>query len=91
MRNFRKRLLTACLAAVIAVSAASMPAWSETEDTADIADAPAEEAASEAGDAEEDNGIYVTEAEAMEGICRKLSSRALCKREESHFHGRGQE
>ena len=68
MRNLRKRLLTACLAAVIAVSAASMPAWSASEDTADIADAPAEDAAAEAGDAEEEDGIYVTEAEAMEGM-----------------------
>ena len=65
MRNKRKRLLTACLAAVIAVSAASVPVWSDSEVTEDIADAPAEEAAAEAGVGEEDTGIHVTEAEAL--------------------------
>ena len=64
MQNIRKRLLTACLAAVIAVSAASMPVWSDNEDTADVADA-SDEAAGEQGAGEEDNGIYVTEEEAM--------------------------
>ena len=64
MQNIRKRLITACLAAVVAVSAASMPVWSDNEDTADIADA-SEEAAGEQGAGEEDNGTFVTEEEAM--------------------------
>lgn len=64
MQNIRKRLLTGCLAAVIAVSAASMPVWSDNEDTADVADA-SEETAGEQEAPEEDNGIYVTEEEAM--------------------------
>lgn len=66
MHSIRKKLLTACLAAVIAISAASVPIWSDSEDTADIADAPAEETASEAS--EEDNGIYVTEADALKDM-----------------------
>lgn len=64
MQNIRKRLLTACLAAVIAVSAASMPVWSDNEDTADIADA-SEEAAAEQDVGEEETGTFVTEEEAM--------------------------
>ena len=64
MQNIRKRLLTACLAAVIAVSAASMPVWSDNEDTADIADA-SEEAAAEQDAGEEETGTFVTEEEAM--------------------------
>ena len=65
MQNIRKRLLTACLAATVAISAASMPAWSDSEDTADIEDASAEEIASELGETREDNGIYVTEDEML--------------------------
>ncbi|MBR5090889.1 MAG: hypothetical protein IK093_15790 [Ruminiclostridium sp.] len=65
MLKIRKRLLTACLAAVITVSAASVPVWSESEGAEDIADASAEETAGEADVGEEDTGIYVTEAEAL--------------------------
>ena len=46
MQKMRKKLLSAALAAVIAVSAVQVPAWSE-ESPAEIADgaaAPAEEA-----------------------------------------------
>jgi hypothetical protein len=68
MQKIRKRLLAAGLAAVIGMSAASMPVWSDSEDTADIADASAEELAAEPEDEGEDNGIYVTEAEAMKDM-----------------------
>ena len=65
MQKFRKRLLTAVLAAVIAVSAASLPVWSDSEeepvDTAS-GDAAAQEAI------EEDSGVFVTEAEAFENM-----------------------
>ena len=65
MQNIRKRLLSVCLAAVISVSAASVPAWSDNEEEAAAADAQTGEGASEEAPAEEDNGIYVTEDEAF--------------------------
>lgn len=63
MQNIRKRLLTACLAAVISVSAASMPVWSDQEQPEASAEAAEETAAEDIG---EDNGIYVTEEQALE-------------------------
>ncbi len=65
MQSIRKRLLACCLAGIISVSAASVPVMSANEDTADIADAPAEDGAAEGEPEEEDNGIYVTEEQAL--------------------------
>lgn len=65
MQKIRKRLLTACLAAVMLFTAASVPAWSDSEDNADIADAPAAESDPGEGGTGEDDGIYVTEEQAL--------------------------
>ena len=63
MLKIRKKLMSAALAAVLAVSAASMPVWSDSEGAAAAAGESTDE-----GTVTEDNGIYVTEAEAMEGM-----------------------
>ncbi len=65
MQSIRKRLLACCLAAVISVSAASTAVLSVADDTADIADAPADDGAAAEEISEEDNGIYVTEEDAL--------------------------
>ena len=64
MHKIRKRLLAIGLAAVISVSAASISLTSVAEEPTDIEDAPAEDGGAAAG-GEEDNGIYVTEEEAL--------------------------
>ncbi|MCR4781064.1 MAG: hypothetical protein K5876_08220 [Ruminiclostridium sp.] len=66
MLKIRKKLMAAGLAALIATSAAAVPVWSEAGEAADAsaeaADAPAAEAV------EADDGTYVTEEEALEGM-----------------------
>lgn len=62
MLKIRKRLTAACLAAMIAASAASVPVWSDAEPATDV---QAEAGESSAEQIEEDDGIYVTEEQAL--------------------------
>lgn len=72
MQKMRKKLLSAALAAVIAVSAVQVPAWSE-ESPAEIADgaaAPAEEAVPAEGD-------FVSEEEAFAAMTKQAENGGL--------------
>ncbi len=66
MLKIRKKLMAAGLAALIATSAAAVPVWSEAGEAAE-ASAEAADAAS-AEPVAEDDGIYVTEEQALEGM-----------------------
>lgn len=63
MLKLRKKLLSASLAAIIAVSAASVPAWSESEDVA-TGDGATDDTTA-ADDATTETGTFVTEEEAF--------------------------
>jgi len=62
MLKLRKRLTAAGLAALIAATGAAVPVWSEAEQAADAQTAAEEASAEQIG---EDNGVYVTEEEAL--------------------------
>lgn len=72
MQKMRKKLLSAALAAVIAVSAVQVPAWSEEApaETADGAAAPAEEAVPAEGD-------FVSEEEAFAAMTKQAENGGL--------------
>lgn len=72
MQKMRKKLLSAALAAVIAVSAVQVPAWSEESpaETADGAAAPAEEAVPAEGD-------FVSEEEAFAAMTKQAENGGL--------------
>ena len=74
MLKLRKKLLSAALAATIAVSAAQVPVWSEDENTAP-ADAAANDAAEGVGAAAD--GVFVTEEEAFAGMTKMAENSNL--------------
>lgn len=79
MRKMRKKLLTAALAAVVAVSASQVPVWSE--------DAPADPPAAENAEATETpEGEFMTEADALAAmtVMAENSSLALYVNKENY-------
>lgn len=66
MLKIRKKLLAAGLAALIATSAAAVPVWSDAEEQADTSAGAAADSSAEP--IEEDDGIHVTEEEALSGM-----------------------
>lgn len=74
MLKLRKKVLSAALAATIAVSAAQIPVWSE-EETAPVADDAAVETTEAAGEA--GNPVYVTEEEAFAKMTLKAENDSL--------------